>query len=251
MWERSNTEKTLEKITAAMDLVSSGEATTYRQQAAIFGILFFAESVAPLRGTGLADYFDALNHLRTDIASTSRWNAKAPLLRFEVARQLLSWCGAAQRNQPTLFKAPGQSDHIDLDIYVDASAKGWGAVARSSTGCKAHGATWSDEDHQLWNLHSSVAAEPLAFRRAVCAAFSTIDSPQRIRVHVDHHSLVFAFERGHSRVRAYNEAVKAVKEALPASCSIEVCFVAGRHNTDADAISRNSTLLREWQTTKG
>jgi len=245
LWTRTNTKKTLDKLQAAVNLLEATRPLTWRQQAAIYGILFFAESTAPLPGVGLSEYFDALHHLRSNVATTTAWNKRAPPLKGTVLSQLSAWSNEALKNTPFLFNATNKLVP-DIDIFVDASSAGWGAVIRSSTGVAEHRGTWTPEDAVRWNLQSSVATEPLAMRKAILAVHSSVHTPNNayIRVHVDHQGLAFAFGRGHSRVASYNEAIRYVKSLLPPSTVVEVFFVAGVDNGQADRLSR-------WDKTTG
>lgn len=243
-WSSSNTEKTLSKI----DLVNSlldDDKLSWRQQAACFGVLFFAESVAPLRGAGLSSFFDALAHLRQNIAKTTTWNARAAPFSHQAIGQLREWCRLALLNEAVFFKRPSSGQINDANstvLYVDASATGWGCIARTCTGIYSYAGKWSVADHQDFNLLSSVTAEPLALRRAVFAVTSTLRPTSNITAFVDHLGLFYAFQRGHSRVRAYNECVQIVKDMC--ASPISVFFVAGISN-EADALSR-----RIWASTE-
>lgn len=231
-WQSANTEKTLAKLELVLTTLTKNNLT-WRQQAAIFGILFFAESVAPLRGAGLANYFDALAHLRQKLTNVSNWDAPAVPFSPLASVQLREWCKRACENECLFFKK--KSCLPTCEIYVDASSTGWGCIATTERGTSHYAGKWSNHDHEMFNLHSSVAAEPLALRRAVLAVTSTLHPKTAIRAFVDHQGLFWAFHRGHSRVHAYNECIRYVHTIC--QCPIEVHFVAGINNC-ADALSR-------------
>jgi hypothetical protein len=230
-----NTTKTRDKLSAALGIVTGHSPTTLRQMAAIFGVLFWAQSISPLP---LCHFFAAMQYFRALPlwATASHWNAPAPPLPPTARQHLRGWLVEAIRLPPVALIPPAPPGP-DLRIWTDASAFGWGAlVERLSDGAIMRiGRPWSPEDRALHNVASSVVAEPLALRRAVLAACTR--STRAVEVRTDHLPLVWAWRRGTGRVAAYNDCLVHVGHAFP-NLHVDVQFVKGVDNVHADALSR-------------
>jgi len=232
-----NTEKTISKLQAAQDIITGGSPFSLRQVAAIFGILFYAQSVVPLP---LHQFFAAMQYFRKlplwASESPARWNQRAPTLPPTARQHLHSWLAAALA-RPSVPLVPQPRPGPELRIWTDASAYGWGAlIERLHDGALQRiGRPWSAEDRAQYCVTSSVIAEPLALRRAVLAA-CTLET-KAIEVRSDHLPLVWAWRKGSGRIAAYNDCLAHVARAFP-NLHVDVQFVKGVDNIHADAISR-------------
>ncbi|PHR97879.1 MAG: hypothetical protein COA68_12070 [Oceanobacter sp.] len=230
-----NTTKTEAKLRTALDVLSAPRPPTLRQLAAVFGLLFWGQQITPLR---LAPYFSALRAFRLLPleASQAHWNAPAPPLSPVAHLQLRQWLLlAATRPSRPLIDPPVPTP--EFRMWVDASAFGWGAVVERTedSSILRVGRPWSAEDRLVYNIASSVVAEPLGMRRAIAAIATT--ATRAIEVHTDHEPLVCAWRAGRGRVATYNDCLLAVQAAFP-ELRVDVQFVAGIANGGADAISR-------------
>lgn len=230
-----NTAKTEEKLRAASAVLEGPSMITLRQMAAIFGVLFWAQQIAPLR---LAPFFSALRffrHLPLE-AYAAHWNAPAPPLPQLARLQLRQWLLLASARPARPLITPSVPAP-ELRMWVDACASGWGALVERTTDGSilrlARG--WSVEDSESYNLTSSVTTEPLGMRRAIAAVATA--TTRAIEVHTDHQPLVCAWHAGRGRIAAYNDCILAVQAAYP-QLHVDVRFVAGAENVDADALSR-------------
>ena len=230
-----NTAKTETKLRAALDVLSAPRAPTIRQLAAVFGLLFWAQQIQPLR---LAPFFSALRAFRLLPLEAARvhWNAPAPALSPVARLQLRQWLLLAATRPPRPLIDP-PTPTPEYRMWVDASAYGWGAVVERAedAGIIRVGRPWSPEDRAMYNVASSVVAEPLGMRRAIAAIATT--ATRAIEVHTDHEPLVCAWRAGHGKVATYNDCILAVQAAFP-ELRVDAQFVAGVANGGADAISR-------------
>jgi hypothetical protein len=230
-WTRSNTSKTVEKLEAAADVLRSDRRYTFRQLAAVYGILLYAHNVVDARP---ARFFNALRFYRTlEVHASGRWNALAPPLPLVVKNELMQWLSEAAANRPQALRTEVPS--ADATIFVDASEQGWGALVVTPDGSHTIGGPWSDADWATWNLSSSVAAEPLALRRAVMSVATT--TTRHLLIYSDHQPLAWAFATGYAKAFSYNEAVRQLRDMFP-QLRVTARYIPGDLNRTADAISR-------------
>lgn len=227
---RRLTAKTLLKVRAAKTALK--ERLTYRQVAAIFGLLFFCSEVLKLN---LSHLFRALRYYRSQMSRVSQWDSDAEAIPDDARRELIAWLNAANRNVPV---PTWESDEVfpDLTIFVDASAQGWGAVSISSSGVFQAGAPWSPADKEQHNVSLSTVAEPLAVLRAAKAFVST--SSNQVLIMSDHLGLVFAGNAGYGKSESYNTMCKELSTCFPRT-RFTFQFIEGVNNVVADAISRS------------
>ena len=136
------------------------------------------------------------------------------------------------KNPATPILAP-QPDSHDIEIQVDASAWGWGAVI-------IHVPTGSVKTiQQRWpanfDAFSSSIAEPMAAWLAV--SYATTPKTKRILLRSDHLNLVYAIKRGHSLTKSYNDFIDNYKTSHP-QLIIDAEHIAGIDNSAADRLSR-------------
>jgi hypothetical protein len=123
-----------------------------------------------------------------------------------------------------------------VDIFVDASEGGWGAVVIDVDGGVKHlSFAWSAADWASWNLASSVAAEPLGILRAVCCACSLVRTGTAV-IHTDHLPILHAAQHGSGKAYAYSHLLSFLRSQLP-SWQFEFVWLPGSQNP-ADALSR-------------
>ena len=229
---RRLTEKTLEKIREALKALDA--KLSYRQVAAIYGLLFFSSEVLQLN---ISKVFQALRYYRQQMAKVTRWDNDADDIPAEALTELRVWLSSTLKNKPV---PTWTSDEFfpDLTIYVDASAHGWGAVSISSSGVHQAGAPWSDNERLQHNVTHSTVAEPLAVLHAARAFVST--HSVNVKIFSDHQGLVFAGNAGYGKCEKYNQMCKELSEAFPTT-RFQFAFIEGVRNVVADAISRSWT----------
>ena len=235
--ELQHSDKTMDKLVKGLEIVrDDSQKFTFRRVAAVFGLLFWAQSVLPV---DISKYFHALKFYREHMnIDDTEWNRECPAFPLNVRRELSAWFqeAIAAPPQPLLPKAKGESEGT---IYTDASAYGWGAIFFSNEGVKTAGGPWSSDDLALWNVESSVAAEPLAFTKAI-STFCSVHT-RHVQVYTDHMSLTYPVNRGYGKAYSYNYAIRQIKECFP-NLQITMCFIKGEDNVIADGISRGRGL---------
>jgi hypothetical protein len=156
-------EKTIRKLEVVNEVMET--QMTHRQVAAVFGLLFWANSVLPM---DLSQFFNALRYYRKQgSVHDHEWNNTAEQPSAQVKRELREWVRQALTAKPQPLRIVDPPE--EATILVDASSYGWGAMCISAKGVMTAGDRWSMDDWAQWNLHSSVAAEPLAYTRAIAA----------------------------------------------------------------------------------
>eukprot|EP00388_Colpodella_angusta_P019963 GDKJ01049866.1.p1 GENE.GDKJ01049866.1~~GDKJ01049866.1.p1 ORF type:complete len:786 (-),score=37.17 GDKJ01049866.1:32-2389(-) len=223
--QKSSTAKTRAKLQSALELCHTPSITA-RQVAAIFGIAIFASSTCDF---SLAEAFIPMRYLSHLGKITTDWNTPAPFDNITKSA-VQNWLTTLINTKSTTIYTPTPNDH-DLEIQVDASAYGWGAVAITKDSVRHFSKKWPES----FDGTSSVIAEPMGAWQAVCAA--TTMHTQKILLRSDHAGLVFAIKNGHSLVSSYNDFIRNTRNAFP-GCTIEAQHIAGVDNWLADSLSR-------------
>jgi hypothetical protein len=225
----------LEKIDLAIAALQfqDRENISNRRAAAIYGIAFFGSRVL---GSPPAYAFSALRVYRETIANTSDWSAAAPRITGVARAELEGWLRILRCNHQVALgtSVPADDAPVDVEIFSDASAWGWGTTALRNGMPVQHAAPWSPTERARWDCSSSVAAEPLALVRSAAAVVRPGD--RLVRIHTDHLPMVHAFRRGYGKAFAYNSAIVALMQLFPATQFL-VVFVPGAANP-ADRLSR-------------
>lgn len=230
---KESTEKTLSKVKRASELLSSYNGLiSARTIAAICGILIYA---SPSHDIPLSAMFLAMRYLSFLGRVTTDWDAPAPPVDKSTREVLVAWAATILRNPKTPIFAPAPTTH-DIEIQVDASSWGWGAVIIHSSG---HIQYVQKQWPSNFRAHSSSVAEPMAAWLAV--AFAAGLSTQRILLRSDHLNLVYAIKRGHSLTQSYNDFLHKTKLAFP-NLLIDAEHIAGIDNTIPDKLSRGMSL---------
>lgn len=231
---RSLTTKTVEKLKVARNILSE-ESLSFRQVAAIFGLLYYASEVLNIP---MCKFFRSLathRHLMSLVVNDN-WDAPAPHLPPEVTDELIVWIDIAAKNTPTEIITESNK-HLppDVTVFVDASEYGWGAVSISESCVKHYGGVWSADDRSKFNLSLSTVAEPLAVQRALSAIVST--NFKHVAVFSDHMGLVFAGNKKYGKSQNYNAMCDFLHSRFP-NTDFSFNFIPGEKNVLADGISR-------------
>eukprot|EP00742_Colponemidia_sp_Colp-10_P018815 GILJ01021769.1.p1 GENE.GILJ01021769.1~~GILJ01021769.1.p1 ORF type:complete len:419 (+),score=34.41 GILJ01021769.1:419-1675(+) len=191
---RCLTKKVLGKVDVALSVFEG--PLTYRQTAAIYGLLFFCSDVLEIE---LCKFFKALRYFRRAMAQVTRWDDPAPAADKFALNNLRSWLEQVKQNDERPIWADRPTFFPDLTIFCDASGIGWGAVSISNCDVRHFSGRWSLDEH-LQGVQHSTRAEPLAVRKAVLAAVST--SAKQVLIMSDHQGLVFAGNAGYGKSEA-------------------------------------------------
>lgn len=227
---RSLTGKVMEKVTLARSLILGNAPLTYRQLAAIFGVLFYSSNVLDV---SLAEYYTALRFYREQMSKVSRWNDTSDSIPAAPRQNLLNWFKLIIKNKPTpSFRTI--SDEYDLTLYVDASDYGWGCVSTNNQITKIYSRQWTEADRSAHKVASSVSSEPLGALRAIMATTST--HMKQVRIYTDHMGLVYAGNRGYGKARTYNSVMEQLNRMYP-NTKFEFTHIKGAINP-ADKFSR-------------
>ncbi len=222
------TPKTREKLQACKEALH--QQTTKRQLAAVFGTIMFTRGVTEYK---LARHYHALKFFSGVMSAPTGWDeiVFVPVSMRDAIQAIIR----GVENAPPHPLVEDQSPP-ELEIFIDASAGGWGAYILSPEGwTKELAMPWSRDDHAVWNLYSSVAAEPLAFVRALKAAVSV--NHRHVKVYTDHQPLVFAANAVTIRCHAYADALKTIQDIFP-QLRVTIEHIAGVDNVVADKLSR-------------
>ena len=200
---RSLTGKSVKKLSRIQEVldkysVMKEAKMTCRLFMAIIGSLLYCGEVLAV---DLSKYIAALRCHAEAAAEAGRlqsWDHKI-CVGARALSELEEWTRECLVNNPVhVTNGRNALNHTSsVTLWVDASAWGWGAVILTSGSPAARHISqpWTDADRdeaerQGGYLASSVFAEPLAVRRALCAV--TLRPGQKIEVWSDHLSLVCA-----------------------------------------------------------
>lgn len=228
--QRKLSDKTIEKLIYIQDGLKKSAPQSYRQIAAIFGVLFYATEVSAL---SLAPHFDALTFFRRTMSIVTTWDAPSEGIPADVNCKLQIWVARLLRNIPVPV-ARLTSAVPDIELFVDASEFGWGCVSIRGDSKRVFSQPWSQTDKAEHKVGSSVTSEPLGALRAVLATSSV--GMQKVVIHTDHMGLVYAGQRGYGKARTYNEIMLQLQQKFP-STEFVFKYVPGPSNP-ADPYSR-------------
>lgn len=238
---RCCTSTTIEKLQAAKNAVAFQRdgLITNRCMAAVFGIVLYGARVL---NQSPAPYFNAMREFRLlgARAQQTAWDATANRLSEKASAELDDWLGHLLCNTPVPLVLPVAERHCT--VFTDASCQGYGAVAVFADGnVRTISRRWSREEHEAYDLYSSVTAEPRAVELVMTQLFaqapSTSAAPIGIHVTSDHAGLVYAGNAGYGRGVAYNQMCARLQRAEFQHCKFTFAFVAGVANP-ADRYSR-------------
>jgi hypothetical protein len=243
---RALTNKSVEKLKRIKQLLDSiaGKKgkTTCRRFMAIMGSLLYAAEVLDIGLTSKTAALTLFASLSAEAGRLNSWDHKV-IITQAAAADLVELTEHALRNVPvhvTRGNREPTSTREELHIWVDASAWGFGAVAvRSGHPVVQLSRQWTPEDHEEANsmygtLQSSVFAEPLAVRRALCLIALGDCTPV---VYSDHQPLVASASKRYSLQPAYNAAMDTLSQL-----GGRIEWIPGSANP-ADALSRGTAPL--------
>ena len=229
---RSLTEKTRLKCAYVNNVVGTRQLTT-RQIMAIIGLLLYASNTLRIH---LAQFHFALRYYAgLDRVSPGYLNTKHRI-PTPIVELLKHWSNLAAQNVPVpVWEEDVEPDYI---LYTDASAHGWGVMSINKTGgIMQFGQRWTETDKVTWNLNSSVAAEPLAIRKAVAHMIPAWS--KRVVIYTDHQPLIWAAEKTVGKAYAYSMALNFLEDyGINGNTKFTLRFVEGIINP-ADPLSRN------------
>jgi len=222
---RCLSQKTADKAYYALNFLRQRKPSTTKQLRAIYGLLLYAAGTLRIV---VARFHWAMRFMS--------WFASTPedrlhVIPSDVRTELVCWAQVASENTPVAVWE--EEAEVDLTIYTDASATGWGAISVSKGGsvlCLSQ--PWTAHDHAAWNLSSSVAAEPLAIRKAVAALVPR--TARRVLLYTDHESFCFAAEKSWGKAYAYSCALQFLSSY---GTKFDIRHIAGELNP-ADVLSR-------------
>lgn len=231
-------EKTVEKVKYTRENLIS-EVSTYRQIAAIFGLLFFCAEVLALP---MCFLYDVMKWFRQKMSEAAdNWNT-ATSIPQSIQEEIKHWLSLVEKNPWTPMFDEEEDTDADLTLTVDACETGWGCMSTSADSTQYYGNSWSEADHKNSFLFSSVVSEPLGTWRAICRFVST--STRKVVIHTDHQPQVWAMRRGAAKAETYNELLVKLKTYYP-NTRFEFRFISGKENKIADALSRFGREISE------
>ena len=245
---RCLTQKTTEKVERCWQLTKQSGKMTCRRALAIIGTLQYA---AEILNVDIAQYPQMIathTSISCEAAKLNSWDHKVHV-SDKAMLEIHRVAAICKKNEPVAVMAGYLREHGDIEttLWVDASMWGWGAVIMSKGyPVKFISQQWSEADHeeamqQGGTLSSSVTAEPMAIRRALCS--TTIAPGSTIELFSDHSGFVSAAvprngkRRNYGFCTSYDAALTLLADLEHAGVSVRVSFVAGAANP-ADALSR-------------
>lgn len=232
---KSSTTKTLTKVRRAIQILTTyNNLISARTIAAVFGILIYASASHDI---SLATVFHPMRYLSFLGRSTCDWTQPAPPIDPHTLDALQLWAKMIEQNPPTAIHKELATQH-DIEIQVDASAWGWGAVIISDEGTKLVQEQWPAS----FDATSSVIAEPMAAWLALVRAVTK--DTRCVLLRSDHANLVYAIERGHAHAAPYNSFLENVLKSFP-NLQLIPQHIAGVLNVTADALSRGTLTVAE------
>lgn len=248
-------EKSITKLKTTAEVIATiwsnrvSKRVSYRQVAAIYGVLSYSAEVLRVDLCSLRSSLTAYCNLMKDTACFStpdEWDQQVP----EAKLIAFDW-GAMEKKALECahnIPVPAFDKQRDREVLIvtDASRWGWASMAFFAGGAVGYCAEpWTDEDHRNYRLESSVQAEPLAMVRAATRHFggTRVDGGTVIFA-TDHAGMVFASARAADRphdvkCEHYYNAIQRLRQLFPGA-GFAIVFIGGKENP-TDAGSRGST----------
>lgn len=234
---RRLTDKVLQKIDYILQALEDAEELTFRQLAAVFGVLFYASNVLDVQ---LSKKFEALRYYRLSMSKMMPWDKKIRSMPEEINDDLKNWCCELKRNLAVPAFTEPTTCEPDLTLYIDASAYGWGCVSmKDAARPKIFAAPWSQADKEKYMVEHSVTSEPLGAERAILAAVTK--DTRKVHVFTDHSPMLFSQQRKYGKAKSYNDLVIFLQENYP-NTEFIFSYVKGEDNP-ADLSSRGKTVV--------
>jgi hypothetical protein len=204
--------------------LSAGAQPTRRQLAAVVGLCMFASACGAAQAS-MYRRFPALRFYARQVSSpkgaTVDWDGLCDPLPASASACFGEWIEELRANAPAALSLPASPRPATDVIFVDASEQGWAAVHIDvATGvARVVYSKWSSMDRAEWDLSSSVAAEPLAMRFALCR-FITPSASSSVVVYTDHKPIVDALRSSCAKTYSYWRLQRLVSSLAPTQISI-------------------------------
>lgn len=238
---RALTPKTVDKLLVVdkwlKQQVEEGDITlTASQFSTLMGLLFWTKQVLDLE---LASCFHLLRDYRNSCSeAVSGGYGTYTKLTATAKGELKKWLETAIENKAVPMVPPTR-DRPTLNIVVDASGVGFGAIATTDfTDCKMISGAWPEE--MLEKAQSSVWAEPEGIFMACCRFVRPTDT--HVRIYTDHSPVVYAAAAGYAKGFSPNLLLKRLRDTFK-GVYFEIVHVKGVNNP-ADRFSRLGEDMR-------
>ena len=195
-----------------------------RQIMAIYGLLLYAAGTLDI---DVATFHWAMRYLSSIATKPLHEMQNIPP---QVVEQLILWAAVAAANRP-VYVWRNIPERVDLRIYTDASARGWGALAIQGVSVR-----WVRRE---WQVHteSSVASEPRALALAACF-FIQPREHHRVAIFTDHLPLIYAWQKGWGKAYEYSKVCALLHVYRDQGVHVDLIYIPGPLNP-ADALSRS------------
>ena len=211
---------------------------TKRELAAVIGLFLFASGCCETFGR-IHNYYFALRFFRDQVSwrcdRPPDWDSIIDPIPRTAVNAFREWALDLSKNEPrSLANRVDKCGKEPTDmLFVDASEERWGAIHLHGTTIRVLAGSWTLADRQQWDLSSSVAAEPLGMRRAICMAISPTPTTS-VAVFTDHQPLIAATEAPCAKAFAYWHLQRFLRN-FPAPITLH--HIEGTMNP-ADAFTR-------------
>ena len=234
-WKRKTralSEKTIEKLSATRDCLTSMKDTIQpRQLAAVVGLLRYANHILRLDSYRYYYTLDWIRKVSSLLQSDLQlWDSADIRLPAPHRLALLSWFDSVLTPRSIPIDDPLPSTP-PCTLIVDACASGWGAILhlQGETSFRAISGRWESE------IASSVTSEPAAVAEGAVHFFPH-EAPPLVFIASDHSPLVFASYSSAPRAPPYNALLYYLSMRYP-----KTRFVLGHipgHLNVTDSLSR-------------
>lgn len=236
--------KQVEKIAEINNLLfeqhRAPRSLTIRQLMSIVGTVVYAADILDIDLTSATTLLREHAAAATDAATHGEWHHRLRLTK-PATDELAALLTIMLKNEPVHVvrgRRPPEATQ-QIEVYVDASRWGWGAVIIHGAKVQHIRTQWTPDEHTTLQLWSSVTSEPLALRRAICM---TATPGTHLHVHTDHAPLTWALTKRWSPTPQYNDAIALVRELEQRGITVTCTFIPG-HANPADALSRGAPPL--------
>lgn len=238
-----NTEKNLAKTTNGIRVLSERKGYTYRNFAALVGLLFF---MAHTVGYNLSKVFNLLRTYRAIFSAVTTGTAVSwdDELQFisPMAMQDISALHHAIQDSVPLYQPMSAKTKPLTTIFVDSCSTGWGAVIDSEDSQTTVAQSFSPTEYSVTRF--SANSEPLGIYNLLQFLLANKKLQGRVVVFTDHEAVVSgAFEpttgfKGFSRNFYLNRLYLLVQE-IQTRAEVTFEYIKGVENP-ADVVSRTT-----------
>ena len=241
-----NTERNVQKLISAWNLLCNDQNYTRRKFASLIGLIIFMMGTVSQSLNSIPRTMRAHSAISRAALSEENWEATVKIAQ-PVLDELSSVCAFLTANQPALIgpesAAPtADPSAYDAIVYVDASASGYGFYVRLKDGpiYEVHGGWHSIQCH-------SAHSEPRAARLALQWLRENHPHAVNIAVVSDHEPMTTAQRRWHNHHGGFsgawplNDFFWALYANVPPNARRDVFYCPGETNI-ADGISRANRI---------